>query len=33
MLKEKTQGNLSDEEQKLLEGMLYDLRMAFIRTS
>ncbi len=33
MLKEKTQGNLSDEEQQLLEGMLYDLRMAFIRTS
>jgi hypothetical protein len=33
MLKEKTRGNLSDEEQKLLEGMLYDLRMAFIRTS
>jgi hypothetical protein len=33
MLKEKTQGNLSDEEQKLMEGMLYDLRMAFIRAS
>ncbi len=33
MLKEKTQGNLSEEEGKLLEGMLYDLRMAFIRTS
>jgi hypothetical protein len=33
MLKEKTQGNLSDEEKQLLEGMLYDLRMAFIRTS
>jgi len=33
MLKEKSQGNLSDEEQKLLEGMLYDLRMAFIRAS
>ena len=33
VLKEKTQGNLSDEEQKLLEGMLYDLRMAFIRAS
>ena len=31
MLKEKTQGNLSEEEQKLMEGMLYDLRMAFIR--
>jgi Domain of unknown function (DUF1844) len=33
MLQEKTQGNLSEEEQKLLEGMLYDLRMAFIRAS
>ena len=33
MLKEKTQGNLTDEEQKLMEGMLYDLRMAFIRAS
>jgi hypothetical protein len=33
MLKEKTQGNLAEEEQKLLEGMLYDLRMAFIRAS
>jgi Domain of unknown function (DUF1844) len=31
MLKEKTQGNLTEEEQKLMEGMLYDLRMAFIR--
>ncbi|MBI4767349.1 MAG: DUF1844 domain-containing protein [Deltaproteobacteria bacterium] len=33
MLKEKTQGNLNEEEQKLMEGMLYDLRMAFIRAS
>ncbi|MEW6185533.1 MAG: DUF1844 domain-containing protein [Thermodesulfobacteriota bacterium] len=33
MLKDKTQGNLNEEEQKLLEGMLYDLRMAFIRAS
>jgi hypothetical protein len=31
MLKEKTQGNLTEEEHKLIEGMLYDLRMAFIR--
>jgi hypothetical protein len=31
MLKEKTQGNLTEDEQKLLEGMLYDLRMAYIR--
>jgi Domain of unknown function (DUF1844) len=33
MLEEKTRGNLSEEEQKLLEGMLYDLRMAYIRAS
>lgn len=33
MLQEKTKGNLSEEEQKLLESMLYDLRMGFIRTS
>jgi hypothetical protein len=32
LLQEKTKGNLTEEEQKLLEGMLYDLRMAFIRT-
>lgn len=31
MLKEKTQGNLTEDEQKLIEGMLYDLRMAYIR--
>ena len=33
MLMEKTQGNLTEEEKKLLESMLYDLRMAFIRAS
>ena len=33
MLMEKTQGNLAEEEKKLLEYMLYDLRMAFIRAS
>jgi hypothetical protein len=33
MIQEKTKGNLSEEEQKLLENMLYDLRMCFIRTS
>jgi hypothetical protein len=33
MLKEKTIGNLAEEETKLLDGMLYDLRMAFIRAS
>ncbi len=33
MMKEKTVGNLTEEEQKLMDGMLYDLRMAFIRAS
>lgn len=33
MLQEKTQGNLTEEEKKLLESMLYDLRMCFIRAS
>jgi hypothetical protein len=33
MIQEKTKGNLTEEEQKLLESMLYDLRMCFIRTS
>jgi len=33
MMQEKTKGNLTEEEQKLLESMLYDLRMCFIRTS
>ncbi len=33
MLQEKSKGNLTEEEQKLLESMLYDLRMCFIRAS
>ena len=33
MIQEKTKGNLTEEEQKLLESMLYDLRMCFIRAS
>jgi hypothetical protein len=33
MIQEKTKGNLTEEERKLLENMLYDLRMWFIRTS
>jgi hypothetical protein len=33
MIQERTKGNLTEEEQKLLEGMLYDLRMCFIRSS
>ena len=30
MLEEKTKGNLSNEEQKLLENVLYELRMKFM---
>lgn len=30
MLREKTQGNLSEDERKLLDSLLYDLRMRFI---
>jgi len=33
MLKEKTQGNLSDEEQKFLDSMLTDLRWRYVRAS
>lgn len=33
MLKEKTQGNLTDEEQKFLESMLTDLRWRFVKAS
>jgi hypothetical protein len=33
LLKEKTKGNLSEEEGKLLEHLLYDLRMRFVKTS
>jgi len=32
MLKEKTQGNLSDEEQKMIDHVLYDLRMSYVKT-
>ena len=31
MLQAKTQGNLEDEEAKLLESVLYELRMGFVR--
>ena len=31
MLQEKTRGNLSDEEAKLLQSVLYELRMGFVR--
>jgi hypothetical protein len=30
MLKEKTKGNLTDEEEKLLDGVLYDVRLKFL---
>ena len=30
LLQEKTQGNLTDEEAKLLQSVLYELRMAFV---
>ncbi len=33
MLKEKTKGNLSEEEEKLLGNILYDLRMRFVEAS
>ena len=33
MLKEKTKGNLGDEESKLLESVLYELRMQYISKS
>jgi hypothetical protein len=31
MLKEKTKGNLTDEEQKALESILADLRWRYVR--
>lgn len=31
MLKDKTAGNLDDNEKNLLEGMLFDLRMRYVR--
>jgi hypothetical protein len=30
MLKEKTKGNLNPDEQHLLEGLLYDLRLKYV---
>jgi hypothetical protein len=33
MLKEKTKGNLTEEEDRLIEGILYDLRMKYIQIS
>ena len=31
MLQEKTRGNLTEEESKLLQGILYDLKIAYVR--
>jgi len=31
MLRDKTQGNLEDDETKLLDGILYELRMRYVR--
>ncbi len=31
MLREKTRGNLDDEERQLLESLLYELRMQFVK--
>jgi hypothetical protein len=33
MLKEKTKGNLVPEEEKILENILYDLRMRYIKAT
>lgn len=33
MLQKKTQGNLKDEEEKLLGNILFDLRMRFVKAS
>jgi hypothetical protein len=30
LLREKTRGNLTDEESRLLDGLLYQLRMSFV---
>jgi hypothetical protein len=33
MLKDKTQGNLDEHEERLLESVLYDLRMRFVEAA
>jgi hypothetical protein len=33
LLKDKTKGNLTDDEQELLEHLLYDMRMRFVNAS
>ena len=32
MLREKTRGNLDEEERKLIDSLLYELRMRFVET-
>ena len=32
-LKEKTKGNLSEDEERLIEGMLYDLRLKYVNAA
>ena len=32
MLRDKTQGNLDDEERKLIDSLLYELRLKFVET-
>lgn len=33
MLREKTRGNLNPDEERVVEGVLYDLRMRFLKAS
>ena len=33
MLREKTRGNLDDEERKLIDSLLYELRMRFVEST
>lgn len=33
MLKDKTQGNLDEQEERLIESVLYDLRMRYVEAS
>lgn len=33
MLREKTRGNLTSEEERVVEGVLYDLRMRYLKQS
>jgi hypothetical protein len=33
MLKEKTKGNLTSDEEKIVENLLYDLRMRYVKAT